>query len=255
MTILRTLTKDGEPRPPLSSGLAAEHQAPLERYTPPVTLDDRFGAHQQVARLVGTDKEVLDLGCGGGFLAERLLRQGCRVTGVELDPESVERARTVCHKVIEGSVEEISTMQLAPVDVVVCADILEHTRNPKSILLAARNLLRPGGRIVISVPNIAYLSVRLKLLIGRFQYTESGILDETHLRFFTMRSIVELLVEAGYEIDEMSATPALPAGRMFPQSNRLRELSLRLSQSLPTLFACQFIVGAKAAEADLKAAV
>jgi 2-polyprenyl-3-methyl-5-hydroxy-6-metoxy-1,4-benzoquinol methylase len=104
-------------------------------------------------------------------------------------------------------------------DVIIFGDVLEHTRNPEHILEQARVLLKPHGRIIVSLPNIVNLRVRLKILLGNFEYEESGILDRTHLRFFTKASAKAMIERAGYRVlDSEVSGYSLPRGliRMFP---------------------------------------
>ncbi len=88
-------------------------------------------------------------------------------------------------------------------------DVLEHLPDPERALAAARRLLRPGGRLFVSVPNVANLTVRLSLLFGRFEYGDRGIMDRTHLRFFTRKSALRMVRGAGFEVlrKEMTVMP------------------------------------------------
>jgi hypothetical protein len=103
----------------------------------------------------------------------------------------------------------------------VFGDILEHLREPEKLLVKAREYLKPDGRIIISVPNITHWSVRLMILTGNFFYMERGILDRTHLRFFTRRSMKKLLEECGFETIEVHATPT-PVTAVFRGAERSR---------------------------------
>jgi 2-polyprenyl-3-methyl-5-hydroxy-6-metoxy-1,4-benzoquinol methylase len=137
---------------------------------------------------------VLDVGCSTGYLAERLQQHGATVVGLDVDERSAELARRHCVEVHVGDVE---TMELpfepGSFDAVVCGDLIEHLRDPQAMLARLRPLLRPGGRLVLSTPNIANWAMRLSLLFGRFRYTEWGILDKTHTHFFTRKTLRECL--------------------------------------------------------------
>jgi SAM-dependent methyltransferase len=94
-----------------------------------------------------------------------------------------------------------------PFEAIIYGDVLEHLSDPTAVLRALDQFLAPGGAVIVSVPNVAHLWVRLSLLVGRFDYADRGILDRTHLRFFTRRTLLELLRSAGLRVDELAVTP------------------------------------------------
>ncbi|MBI2902359.1 MAG: class I SAM-dependent methyltransferase [Candidatus Methylomirabilis oxyfera] len=161
-------------------------------------------AHALVLRLVGRNKSVLEIGPASGYLSRRLVEAGSRVTGIEADAEAASRADHPGIHLICGSVEEEETLRKIQggFDVVVLADVLEHLRWPEQTLLRMRAFLNPGGYAVVSLPNIANWKTRIGLLLGRFEYSDEGIMDRTHLRFFTKRSAEEMILKAGYEVLE-----------------------------------------------------
>jgi 2-polyprenyl-3-methyl-5-hydroxy-6-metoxy-1,4-benzoquinol methylase len=169
-----------------------------------LNLNGPSTAHALVLRLVGRDKTVLEIGPATGYLSRRLVETGCRVTAIEADPESARRAEQAGALLICGSVEDEAILQQvrATFDVVLLADVLEHLRWPERTLARMRQFLNPGGYAVISLPNIANWRTRVGLLRGRFDYQDEGILDRTHLRFFTKRSAEAMIREAGYEVLE-----------------------------------------------------
>ena len=129
--------------------------------------------------------------------------------GIELDPVDAEAARAACRTVIVGSVEDPATIERLPdgaYDAIVLADVVEHLRHPEEALRTLVPKLRSGGRIVLSVPNVAHWSVRLGLLRGRFRYEDVGLLDRTHLRFFTRETLLELLDDAGLRLEREELT-------------------------------------------------
>jgi 2-polyprenyl-3-methyl-5-hydroxy-6-metoxy-1,4-benzoquinol methylase len=159
--------------------------------------------HTTIVELVGHDREVLELGPAGGHMSRVLRSRGCRVTAVELDPDAAARAEAHCERVVVGDLDRLdlhAELGDERFDVAVAADVLEHLRDPGAVLGALRAHLRPGGYVVASLPNVAHASIRLALLEGRFPYASVGLLDRTHLRFFTHRSALELFEQAGYEI-------------------------------------------------------
>lgn len=172
-------------------------------------------------KLIGEGKSVLDVGCYEGALARELVRRGCVVTGVELDERAAGMARETCESVLVGDVEQ---MDLADelsgrrFDVGLFGDVLEHLKDPARVLRQVRGLLAPDGYVVLSVPNIAHASIRLMLLEGRFEYEEFGILDDTHLKYFTRDSIADLLESCGFFIEDIYWTD-----KPVPES-RIREV-------------------------------
>lgn len=170
------------------------------RYDTDVDLSNRNNSHTLMVELVGGTKRVLDVGCATGYLARALAERGCTVSGVEFDFEAAEEARPHLERLVIGDLE---TMDLAEAfgddrfDVIVFGDVLEHLRNPLPVLRAAKGLLADRGSVVASIPNIAHGSVRLALLAGRFNYQDLGLLDTTHVRFFTRSSVEDLFREAG----------------------------------------------------------
>jgi len=155
--------------------------------------------HANVVRLVGRDRRVLELGPAAGYMSRVLRDRGCTVVGIELDPQMAGLAAQFCERVIVGDLDTIdleSELGSDRFDVIVAADVLEHLKNPLAALRRLRAFLAQDGFFVMSLPNVAHGSVRLALLEGRFNYQKSGLLDETHLRFFTRESIDQLLDEA-----------------------------------------------------------
>lgn len=185
----------------------------MARYEADIDLGNPNISHTQIIDLVGFDKTVLDVGCATGDVARVLNSRGCRVSGVEIDAESAELARPDLEELV---ITDLDTSPLSDhfkagsFDVVIFADVLEHLRDPVAVLRDSLSLLAPDGRVVISIPNVAHGSVRLALLQGRWNYTETGLLDSTHIRFFTRSGFLTLLDEAGLAVDELRATVADP---------------------------------------------
>jgi len=166
-------------------------------------------SHWHVADLVGSAKRVLDVGCSTGYFAEALAGRGNEVLGVEYDDASAASAR---ERGLEVLTTDVETADLAAhfgagsFDVVIYADLLEHLRDPLPVLRRTHDLLAPGGFVVISLPNIAHGDIRLALLDGRFDYTETGILDTTHTRFFTRKTLLRFVRDAGFAVAEVRRT-------------------------------------------------
>jgi len=144
-------------------------------------------------------KKILDVGCAAGFLGHALkLKNNAEVWGVEINKDAAEKALHKIDKVIVKPIEEaLNDLPNNYFDSIICADVLEHLPNPESVLNRLKEKLKLTGEIIISLPNIMHYSVVLNLLNGNFDYTEEGILDKTHLRFFTKKSIENMLESCG----------------------------------------------------------
>lgn len=199
------------------------------------------GGHVKLLNLVAPGSRVLDAGCSSGYLAQRLVASGCRVTGLEMDSAAAEQARRFCDEVLVGDVEHMELpFEPGSFDVVLCGDLIEHLRDPGTFLARVRPLVRPGGHVVLSTPNIANWSIRLGLLLGHFDYGERGILDRTHTHLFTRRSLTETLRATGYEVSVLDFTVPVP----FGGTPRVEELAHRIGRLRPGLFAFQWVVEA-----------
>jgi methionine biosynthesis protein MetW len=156
-----------------------------------------------LAALVPADAHaVLDVGCGPGQLGAELKRRGvARVVGIELNPVAAELASERLDEVLTCDIE---TSELAftdgTFDCIVYGDILEHLIDPWALLRAHRRLVRAGGKIIVSMPNIGYWGVIRDLLRGRWEYTTFGTMDATHLRFGTLKTISGMCEQAGFRV-------------------------------------------------------
>ena len=176
-------------------------------------------SHTLVMELVGTGKRVLDVGCSTGYLAQDLVQAGNRVSGVEIEAEAAEKARPVLEQLVIGDLDVMDISDELPkksFDVIIFADVLEHLKDPVRTLSQSKELLDEGGYAVLSIPNVAHAAVRLALLQGRFEYRPVGLLDETHLRFFTRSTHEDLLHEAGFVAKEVRRTTLPPFGTEIP---------------------------------------
>ena len=176
-----------------------------------MTDDDRYSytfdpagdtTAARVLRMVGAGKAVLEIGTAVGSMT-RFLKEynGCRVTGIEIDADMAAQAAPYCERIIVGDVETMDLdRELAGrrFDAIVAADVLEHLRDPRALLGRLRPLLATEGALILSVPNVAHNTVIAALLRGRFPYREKGLLDRTHLHFFTCADFEDLLLAAGY---------------------------------------------------------
>ncbi|MBK8594451.1 MAG: methyltransferase domain-containing protein [Holophagales bacterium] len=200
---------------------------------------------------LGEGLSVLDVGFGAGHLARRI-RARCRyLAGIELDPTAaMEGAAYFDDPLVEDVVSGLAGPWREPFDVVIAGDILEHLPEPDLALTLLRPLLKPGGLLLVSLPNVANVTVRLGLLLGRFPLADRGILDRTHLRFFTRKTGRELLQRNGFEVvrETPTAMPfelALPFLGQRPFAAPVRTAARLLAAAWPGMFGYQNVYEAR----------
>lgn len=221
-------------------------------HSPYQLKDDPYSSHAVILAALGDGRgrRALDVGAADGFLAEILTERGWTVTALERDPAQAERARRRCHAVVVANLAEEVPVLPGPFDAIVYGDVLEHLADPLAALVSVNRSLAPGGLVVVSIPNVAHLWVRLSLLAGRFDYGDRGILDRTHLQFFTKKSLLALLAEAGLRVETLRTTPA-PLPLVVPA--RFHGHGLRAAHALgawmarcwPTGLAYQFVAACR----------
>lgn len=179
-------------------------------YSFEVDPDDQLSSHGMVIAMVGRGRRVLEVGCGAGHVSRHLVARGNDVVGIDIDPGAVQAARQILDDVHCCDLDMVAASSLVtgPFDVIVLADVLEHVRHPDRVLADLLGLLAPDGRVVMSIPNVAHIDVRLMLLLGEWTYQPLGLLDDSHLRWFTRRAIADLLRAAGLEPREVRRTVA-----------------------------------------------
>jgi 2-polyprenyl-3-methyl-5-hydroxy-6-metoxy-1,4-benzoquinol methylase len=217
---------------------------------------DANSSYAHLLSLVDGPKRVVDFGCGPGNLSRFLAQRGCSVVGVDINPDHAGVAREYCEDVLLADLDTVSLRDLFPVqrfDVAIFADILEHLRNPEHLLAETARILAPGGYVIASIPNIAHGAVRLALLDGEFDYQPLGVLDDTHIRFFTRKSMESFFEKAGFVLDRVTRTVAPifdPSGTLVPPVNpaTVPDSVLEKLRSDPDSETLQFIVRAVPAE-------
>lgn len=163
-----------------------------------------FETHRIVLDKIKEGSEVLDLGCATGYFAKILKEKKCRVWGVDHDKNALKHAKKFC---ISTAYVDLETVKSLPFkkkfDYILLLDVLEHLKNPNKLLILIKKYLKPDGKLILSTPNIAFISVRLSLLLGKFNYRSEGIMDENHVHFYTKKSLTDFLKECGYKIQEI----------------------------------------------------
>jgi SAM-dependent methyltransferase len=167
---------------------------------------DSGNVHADVVNFVEPGSRVLELGPATGYMSHAFAERGCSVVGIEFDPGMAARAAAFCERLIVGDLDQLdleSELGEDRFDAIVSADVIEHLKDPLGAVRRLQPFLKEGGRFVISIPNVAHGSVRLALLSGNFEYRPRGLLDSTHLRFFTRETFERLLDEAGLDLVEL----------------------------------------------------
>lgn len=184
---------------------------PTLRYEVEINPTSSNTSHGLLFQMIEAGSRVLELGCAGGHMTRHLVAKGCQVVGVELDPLAAEHANQFADRVLVGDVEALDlagTLEHGSFDVILAGDVLEHLKDPQTFLQTLQPLLKPDGVLIGSVPNVAHGSLRLGLLAGQWRYRRLGLLDRTHIRFFTRWSLREMLRRAGYQPLDLTATTA-----------------------------------------------
>lgn len=190
-------------------------------------------------------RRVLDVGCGAGSLGKELKKSGAEVFGIEISPDACEAAGKKIDKVFLCDAEEFSPpFSDKYFDCIIFADILEHLRDPQATLEKYRRYLNDDGRVISSIPNVRYYKLIIRLLRGSWDYSDSGLLDKSHLRFFTLINIKEMFEEAGYKIIGLERN--IVAARGF------KILNFLLSNWLKEFLTYQYYIVAKKKQTDPK---
>lgn len=224
------------------------------KYDRQVDLNDSSSIGR-LSRWISPGSRVLEFGPATGAMT-RILTQNlnCEVTCIEIDPQYAEAARPYCHKMIIGDLEKLdlaAELSEGYFDYIVFADVLEHLRSPEQALRRVAPYLKSDGAILASIPNIGHSGVILDLMQGEFRYRKEGLLDETHLRFFTRRSVAELFSSTGFSIQHWERTALDPEFSEFHQNISRAPKPIRdFMTSLPDWNTYQFLVRAYPAESE-----
>jgi 2-polyprenyl-3-methyl-5-hydroxy-6-metoxy-1,4-benzoquinol methylase len=248
MSRILTRPKPWQDEPPMHDNVPAD----LVHYRP---HQDPHSSHAIVRSLVlqlcgaGGDKAggpVLDVGSAQGMLGQSVAGSGITLDAVEPQAEWAQLARPHYRNVYCNSIES-APLPEREYAVVVCADVLEHTADPAAVLARLRRAARPDGLFIISVPNVAHFAVRTMLLFGHFPKMQRGILDRTHLQFFTRKTAIELLNGAGLEprtvwatgvpVEELLRRP--PGGLLYSTVSAVQRAAVWM---LPWLFGFQWVI-------------
>jgi 2-polyprenyl-3-methyl-5-hydroxy-6-metoxy-1,4-benzoquinol methylase len=215
---------------------------------------DPKSSHQQISRRVRdlAASPVLDVGAAQGMFGQLMNGANIVIDAVEPNPQWADESRRHYRNVLVGTIEQVAVPD-EKYRVIVCADVLEHTSDPVSVLKKLHDVASPDAMYLVSVPNVAHIAVRFLLLIGRFPKMDRGILDRTHLQFFTRDTAEAMLNSAGLRVRSINAS-GIPLDELWPSGentwfyNALMRLQHVLIKLLPRLFAMQFIFEAERAD-------
>ncbi|MFH1408613.1 MAG: class I SAM-dependent methyltransferase [Nanoarchaeota archaeon] len=217
---------------------------------------DPLSSHSRILMFTKRERPsiILDVGCADGFLAKLMVQQGHTVHGIEGNAEDAARANTICKSVTIGNLDDVPSMDFpfekGEIDIIIFGSILEHTHDPLKTVKDLLPYLKKGGKVIAAISNITHLYVRLNLLIGRFPYAQKGLLDRTHVHFFTPSSARRLLRDAGLSIQQRAVCPT-PLPLVFPSTAKGRPLhvihlmSYALTKMWPSLLGYVFVYQAK----------
>ena len=211
----------------------------------------KYSSHYWILKKLEEEPEplrILDVGCAAGYLGKILRERGHYVAGIESDVTSAKMARPYYDVFHLADIETFAFPYRQEFDYILFADILEHLRDPAAVLRKAIPALRDTGKLIISVPNVANWIIRLSLLFGNFDSADRGILDKTHLHFFTLRTLTKMMAEVSCRVLDVTPT-TLPVQLVFPFTEGkafapLHALHDALTGSWKTVFAYQFVVTA-----------
>jgi len=214
--------------------------------------NNEFEVHQLVLGLIKNNSRVLDVGCATGCFARELLKKKCEVWGLDYNKKAIAKAVRFCKKASVVDLNESATLPVPKkhFDFVILLDVIEHLLYPEKVLSLIKAYLKNEGAIIVSTPNIVHASIRWMIIKGEFKYTKLGILDSSHLHFYTRTSFSDLIKKANFRTPKiiptngMTKVPILSKiSDQFPES-----WQYWLVKKIPELFSYQFIAVAKVAK-------
>jgi SAM-dependent methyltransferase len=213
--------------------------------------DFKYSSHYWILKKLEEEQwpaRILDVGCAAGYLGKTVRARGHYVVGIESNPTAAGNPSRYYDDFHIADIETSTLPYRGEFDYILFADVLEHLRDPAAVLREFLPALKNSGKLIVSVPNVANWVIRLSLFFGHFDPADRGILDKTHLHFFTLRTLTKMMGEASCRILEVTPAP-LPLQLLlrFTQRNGfapLHALHYALTRSWKTLFAYQFVVTA-----------
>lgn len=182
----------------------------MKSLNPYVIKKDPWSSHSQILKWLHSiplKKKIIEVGVAEGILGRLDQGRDYQLIGIEINEQWANQARNYYDQIIVGDIQTVDENLFKDSDCVIFADILEHLPDPQSTLKKIGDSIPFGSSIILSVPNVANIWVRLNLLFGKFNYTERGILDKTHLRFFTRSTFIRMVNEANLNLVDLKYTP------------------------------------------------
>lgn len=203
------------------------------------------GVNEDVLRHVPLrTKRLVDLGCGVGSMGKCLKdRIDCHVLRITFSADEARIAAKSLDEVLIADLDQFQFNQLGSFDCALCSHVLDHLRDPERVLVELRDHLAEDGVLIVALPNVLYWRQRWEFLWGRFRYTEGGLMDRTHCRFFDWRTAQDLIAGAGYVVEVVEATGGFPLSRWL--GNAGRRVDSAVVRALPGLFGFQFLLVAR----------
>lgn len=172
---------------------------------------ENSGNQAIIDEILGENKTILDVGCGGGIMAQILRRKGHIIDGITISPKEAAAAKLYCRSVFVFNLENGLPTEISDkYDYVICSHVLEHICYPHLLLAGVKKHLKPDGLFLVALPNLMHYRSRWELVKGNFNYEESGVWDSTHFRWYTFSSAYRLLDENGFKIQKSWVTGEVP---------------------------------------------
>lgn len=216
---------------------------------------DQYSSHMKIINYLKSLNQshklkVLDVGCSKGFIAKSLQNNNFEFYGIEYNKQDAKEARKYYKELRILDLDKEKPRYKGQFDIIIMADIIEHLKDSIGVVKHFTRFLRKDGLMVISTANVANIYVRLKLLMGNFDYEQRGIMDRTHLRFFTLKTFRKLAKESNLKIIKEDFTPIpLPmVHEHFSQGrilNPIHKLNYHAAKAAPKLLSFQFILYCK----------
>lgn len=192
-------------------------------------------------------KNILDIGCGSGALGKAIKEtRQCRIVGITYSDKEANLASQRLDSVIVADINELDISSVGHFDCIICSHILEHLYKPEKLLIALHQNLNKGGKLVVALPNVLFFRQRLEFIKGKFKYTDGGVMDKTHFRFYDWDTAYQLLTSTNWVVTERIADVhvPLPVVRKLvsPVEPKLKKF---VGERFPGLFGTQFILVAK----------
>ena len=218
----------------------------LHVYERTIDLSERTSL-SVIASQIPPNARILDLGCGSGAIGQYLAQSGpVTIDGLTISEDEAQLARAVYRRVEVANLDDcdlVALFGMGQYDVIVCADVLEHVRGSERVLAQCSMLLSPGGKALLSIPNASYSGLIAELMAGEFRYRKEGLLDETHVRFFTRQTLLRFLHAGGWAVDRFETIDrALPESEFQVAFDAMPPSVARYLLALPDAQSYQFIV-------------